>query len=221
MGWTGVFNYPTKADGKPDIKKFLDDSFHWESETNKFSVLKSSMVSSTYYAAIQKEPKDGSPSSVFAVVTKTSYSSASGELCYKDMGEDEGPCEDKCPASILKLLTPTDNEFANGWRERCQANIDIKKAMSKNTYSLNKLPLGSRVRYIMPYDTTAYSKGDTVEIYKRQMNGKAIWTDGTYRFKQNILPKEYDVISVGYRNPEAPPMEPIHVSISRQQSQER
>ena len=43
------------------------------------------------------------------------------------MGESSGPCEDHCPASILSLLSPTDSEYANNWRERCRKNIEAKK----------------------------------------------------------------------------------------------
>jgi hypothetical protein len=37
------------------------------------------------------------------------------------MDETCGPYEKKCPLSILNLLTPTDNEWANEWRKQCRA----------------------------------------------------------------------------------------------------
>lgn len=40
------------------------------------------------------------------------------------------PCEDHCPASILSLLSPTDSEYANSWRERCRKNIEAKKILT-------------------------------------------------------------------------------------------
>lgn len=37
--------------------------------------------------------------------------------------EDCGPCENHCPKKILKLLTPTANEWALQWRAECAANL--------------------------------------------------------------------------------------------------
>lgn len=46
---------------------------------------------------------------------------------YKDMDETCGPNECDCPERILKLLTPTDHEYAKKWRERCWENIRKRK----------------------------------------------------------------------------------------------
>lgn len=37
--------------------------------------------------------------------------------------EDEGPIANFCPERILDLLTPTDNELALDWRERCRERL--------------------------------------------------------------------------------------------------
>lgn len=50
---------------------------------------------------------------------------------WKYVDDFMGPAEDDCPATILNLLTPTDNEYANDWRERCRKNIERKKAQPK------------------------------------------------------------------------------------------
>lgn len=47
---------------------------------------------------------------------------------YKDMSDTMGPGIDDCPARILDLLSPTDSEDANEWRERCRKNIAAKAA---------------------------------------------------------------------------------------------
>jgi hypothetical protein len=39
-----------------------------------------------------------------------------------DVGGD-GPSEDCCPEKIVGLLTPTANEYALAWRERCRARL--------------------------------------------------------------------------------------------------
>jgi hypothetical protein len=37
-------------------------------------------------------------------------------FCYKILHESEGPYASQCPKSILKLLSPTTNEYALKWR---------------------------------------------------------------------------------------------------------
>ena len=44
-------------------------------------------------------------------------------LCDKPISEDMGPAEDRCPARILGLLTPSSNDWAREWRERCRARL--------------------------------------------------------------------------------------------------
>ena len=39
------------------------------------------------------------------------------------LDETMGPNEASCPETILKLLTPTQNEHALDWRKRCLANL--------------------------------------------------------------------------------------------------
>lgn len=71
------------------------------------------------------------------------------------MGESSGPCEDHCPASILSLLSPTDSEYANNWRERCRKNIEAKK----DPHALKNLPVGAVIRFIK-------YNGEAVELMK-------------------------------------------------------
>jgi hypothetical protein len=46
---------------------------------------------------------------------------------YKYVDETMGPAEDDCPKAILDLLTPTDSEYANDWRQRVRLNLDAPK----------------------------------------------------------------------------------------------
>ena len=48
---------------------------------------------------------------------------SSASWMYKMIDENCGPCEDRCPQKILKMLDPTDNETALGWREKCWRNL--------------------------------------------------------------------------------------------------
>ena len=153
MGWTWYQATQYKK-GKVDRKAECDDYF-MKSNSKYYVVEKSSMVGNVYYAAIRaigtynyKEktvmaiPKEYQY--VFAVVFLTSTNAKDVyNFGYKDMDETCGPCEADCPKSILELLTPTDSEWANQWRQRCYDNLERKK----NSKWLTKLPFGSKVRF--------------------------------------------------------------------------
>jgi hypothetical protein len=110
MGWTFLYSIPA------DPKAELDGLFTCYTETCTYRVLKSSMVGTVYYAAVKKI-KVGEPVIVFGAVCLTKR--GQGQWGYKDMDESMGPDESKCPIGILRLLTPTDSEWANAWRTRC------------------------------------------------------------------------------------------------------
>ena len=129
MGWTSYFTVnPTKSE--------MDKYYNWEDEGQKVEVLKSAMVGSVYYAAVRVTDKRTLDTVVTAAVVKTKR--RNGELSYKAMDETMGPCEANCPGSILKLLTPTDSQYANDWRRKCEANAKRPK--------LSDLPVGTRIR---------------------------------------------------------------------------
>ena len=60
-------------------------------------------------------------------------------IYYKDMSEDMGPYESECPVSIIKLLSPTDHEYALAWRKRCLDN-----AQNKN---IKNCPVGTIIEF--------------------------------------------------------------------------
>lgn len=121
MGWSTV--YTSKATAA-ERKEYLDNYvFKWHG--GKTKIIKSAMVGATYYAAAESTKEDGSKE-VWAIVCLTENDSRKGEFSYKDMDESAGPCDSKCPAGILNLLSPTDDKYALEWRERCRENISGK-----------------------------------------------------------------------------------------------
>lgn len=71
--------------------------------------------------------------SAYALVILTDVIEENGVDLYgeKLLHEDCGPAATSCPENILKLLTPTDSELANEWRQACWDNIKFKKAYGK------------------------------------------------------------------------------------------
>lgn len=163
MGWTShhaTFYKNGKVDRKAECDAYFDQP--------GYEVVKSAMVGSVYYAAIRTTRKivydendkplmneDGSyvredipvfEQPVWAAVFLTSTRIDDDpyfNFSYKDLDESMKPCECDCPVSILDLLTEPSNEWARQWREECRARAKAKKEGNW----LDKLPVGSKVRF--------------------------------------------------------------------------
>lgn len=163
MGWT-EYHASCYKNGKVDRKAEMDAIFNWEDEARKCEVLKSSMVGSTYYAAVRSFNKTNGYDYVGAVVCLTSTNNKDYfNFAYKDMDETMCPYQYNCPKGILDLLPPTENEYALEWRKQCYANLEAKK----NPNNFNKLPVGTIIKVDMPFDTKYFSQGQEVRLQKR------------------------------------------------------
>jgi hypothetical protein len=71
--------------------------------------------------------------------TKTEYG-------FKYMDETMGPYYTNCPNKILDMLSPTDNEYAIKWRNKCREFNKIKPGTVVRTkpisFKLGKEPIG-------------------------------------------------------------------------------
>lgn len=204
MGWTSYHVSPVYKNGKRviDRKAECDNTCNWTDRDEsgkllrKSEVLKSAMVGSTHYAAVRvtKYAADEAPesTSVYAAVTLTYVDNRYyNNFGYKDMSENMGPHQCKCPKSILDLLSPTDNEYALAWRENCRRNIEEKKNPDRPA----NLPIGSIIRF-------KRNDGTDVEIFKSKP---------MYQFKRPFwkvcgepeyvpaskIPKEYEIVKRG------------------------
>ena len=156
MGWTSYHATYYKRNGSIDRKAECDAYFLEGLNRGHYEVLKSAVVGSVYYAAVRNLKRyvgrdengnyiyeDAVNEPVRAAVFLTQTDSKDYfNFYYKDMSEDMGPCECDCPVSILKLLSPTDSEWALKWRERCRKRAEQKKSPT----ALSNLPVGARIR---------------------------------------------------------------------------
>lgn len=210
MGWTS-YNAGYYKNGKVDRKAECDelyngDIYSWDDRSKvvgKNTVLKSAMVGSTYYGAVRVQRFDKNIDKVVAVIILTSVDMNDYyNFAYKDMDESMLPYQRDCPRSILKLLTPTENENSLKWRELCYAEIEKKK----NPNALKNLPVGSEIKVVMPFNTRLYQKGEEITLAKRQKWGskRTLWctTNNTVRFTNQLmksLEKEavYEIVKRG------------------------
>jgi hypothetical protein len=202
MGWTS-YRATYYKKGKIDRKAECDAYFMEGLNKGYFNVLKSSMVGSTYYAAVQGtkrrvgkdengvyiyEPIPENERTTFGVVFLTSTDSKDYfNFSYKDMDESMGPGYCDCPKGILDLLSPTDNQYANDWRKACYENI----AKKNNPNGLSKLPVGTIIKVKMPFDTKYFTEGAEVKLEKRKSwsGTRAAWYAVGYsiRFTASLM----------------------------------
>lgn len=177
MGWTS-YNARYYKNGKIDRKREMDSYFIEGLNEGFYEIVKSAMVGSVYYAAIRQlmrcvkaDNERGydrvaipeNEQKVYGVVMLTQVDMSDYyNIAYKDISEDMGPYESKCPVSIIKALSPTTNENALAWRQRC---IDYAK-----TKGMRNLPIGTIIEF-EKYD------GTTVRLIKcaPQYQFKTAW----------------------------------------------
>lgn len=153
MGWTGYWatEYKNgKINRRAECRKYFDRNAQWG------TLLKDAMVGSTWYGAV-RHTETGK---VFGMVMRTSVNG--DEFCYKEMDETEGPFYYDCPESILKLLSPTDDERANEWRTKCKQRKELQKTINKARII--------DIEYL--FDTLYKKRGEIERIYK--------WGDGKW-----------------------------------------
>ncbi len=98
-----------------------------------------------FYAAVRYD--DGHPHAgeVFAFVVLYRVSPSSFDnFTYTDMDETLGPGAYHAPRRVLEALTPTEHEYANQWRARCWANLELEEAKPR-------VHRGDRIRFAEPF----------------------------------------------------------------------
>ena len=190
MGWTSYHaeNYNKRGDVD---RKAECDKIWTQNESDEYpelKVLKSTVIGSVYYGAIA-ERRGGVTQKVFGVVTHTNVNSRDYyNFCYKDMDETCGPYDIKCPTTILDLLTPTVNQWANEWRQKCR---DYAKQKSEGK-TLDKLPVGTTIRFTR-WDGVDYECVKMAPNYQFKRTWWYVPATNTY-IPSRRIPKEFEVV---------------------------
>lgn len=178
MGWTSYHATYYDKRGHVDRKQEIESQF-----SDGYSVIKSAMVGAVYYGAIRHG------NDVFGLVVLTSTNTRDYyNFSYKMMDETEGPYYNRCPKSILDLLPPTDNEYANKWRQRCRDNI----GKPTNVQRLNALPVGTEIEFeIASGETKRYMKCPAGYQFKRPF-----WMNNERRYvPPKYIPSTFRVVT--------------------------
>lgn len=169
MGWTEYWatEYSHgRINRRAECRKYFERNEKWG------TLLKDAMVGSVWYGAV----KLTATGEVFGMIMLTSERDKYW-FGYKELDETCGPCHNDCPESILKLLSPTDNESANAWRAACRERHEFKK-------KLNKAKL---ISVVYPFDTTYTEAGTEVTLRKEKWDRKNRWWGGGYYTPLRLL----------------------------------
>jgi hypothetical protein len=129
MGWTHT-NRPSYQ----TPTEFIKEHFSWEGEKYTCKVIETSVKLDVAFAAVERIEKATGNREVWALVLLLHHMPKSYyNFGYKDMDETMGPYRYDCPAKILDLLTPTDNEYALKWRAECRKRLSQKVSMPAGT----------------------------------------------------------------------------------------
>lgn len=163
MGWT----YTSRNYGE-SVQEFFAKEFKSDWNDGRTGrVIRCAATWTTAYLAyeIKTPAKDGQPEKreVIALVCLIHHVPRARDgftFGYKDMDETMGPCESKCPKTILEMLTPTDSQWAKEWRERCWNRINKRSKIKVKEGDTLRFKNG--IKFVDGYetDTLIFWKGN-------------------------------------------------------------
>lgn len=149
MGWTFTHREPGMS-----TKQFFEREFP-ETLVTHGEILASAMVDGTFYAAVRNRGSHPiRPGQVWCMVALTRRDRGYHNFGYKDMDEDMGPNEAKCPARVLDLLTPATSEYAISWRADC-------RRYNERLEAAKRIKPGTRIRFLRTFNFGDGFSGDT------------------------------------------------------------
>ena len=112
--------YTHKDEGE-SVKEFFSREFGYANDKRKVSLLDCAVIRlREAYMAFEDVNLVNGTRQVFVVICLLEYRPKDyWNFGYKDMDETMGPCYYNCPEKILRILSPTTNEYAIKWRKKC------------------------------------------------------------------------------------------------------
>ena len=182
MGWTET--YWTKG---TKVKDWFAEQYNYENDKVKQTVIDCALVARTEaFGAIEQVIKETGERRVnMAVVIMKFYNGYDYNFMYKDMDETFGPNICRCPKRLMKLLTPTDNEYALNWRAKVTEYWTTKDASNKK---LKKLNAGDTVVFT---ETLRFSGGTSFKSLQVHSTKPMRFTDGSVNLFGSTALSEY------------------------------
>lgn len=164
MGWLFYHRPKGESDRQHFQQKLSTDDEIIECATKNF----------VFYAAVRTE----STAEVWALVILIRRTRGELNFGYKDMTETMGPAVADAPASVLDALTPTDNEYALEWRQRCRDNLAARTPAQKRLRAVTQGVVIQLATSLQFRNGLSASRFECIERSGRTMLWHAITDDG-------------------------------------------
>lgn len=191
MGW--IFAH--KKEGE-SIKSFLEKDLNYHRDNGEYGkVLDCAVINlRTAYLAFEIGNLNNATKEIIGVVCALSYKNNDyHNFGFKDIDETMHPYYYDCPEKILKMLTPTENEHANKWRDKCWQEINRKKALPLKP----ALKEGMTIKFAEPVAFAGGQKESIFTCYNpRKLLFRCKGALGLYKLRRSTLKEnEWCVLS--------------------------
>lgn len=138
-------SFTMHKDPHEPVKKFMRTNLsYWFMPMGGHEFLVDALVNLREYYAAYRDA-DGN---VMAYVYLLNYAPKQFmNFGFKPQDEEDGPLQYNCPASILDMLTPTDNVHALEWRAKCRETIEQHRRDRQTAASLVTLAKDTAVMF--------------------------------------------------------------------------
>lgn len=150
MGW--LFK---PADTKHNTRlQLVIDDINFSDDTATSKVIYGKQNGSVCYLAVNYKKHATGEEITYGLVALTAIDNR--DFCNfgtKYISEDMGPNYFGAPKRLINLLSPTQSEYANNWRQECLANVGRTTKRAKDAEILRNLPLDTVIRVNDPSGT--------------------------------------------------------------------
>jgi len=164
------------------VREFFEREFNYEYEDGRYGRVTDCAIVRfrTAYIAYETGNSKGDKKVVGIVCLLNYCPKGRFNFGYKDMSEDMGPFMYECPERILRLLTPTDNEYALEWRRKCWEYIRSQKSKPKLKKGL-LIEFSSPIRFINGAEEKVFRVLDLKRLIFEGPNGRR------YKLNRTVL----------------------------------
>ena len=176
MGWVSYHREKGESDRAHLSRELLDNTAH--------EIVTCASKNGVFYAAV----RTNATGEVWALVVLMRRTRGEFNFAYKDMDETVGPTAVDAPPAVLDALTPTTNDYALAWRERCRANLVRRTAVRHRLRDVTEgvvIRMSSLLQFGNGLEARLFR---CVERDGRTIRWQAITDDGT-RFLCHLGPR--------------------------------
>lgn len=173
MGWDGSYK-PSNV----SLKQLIISKINGSGEKYSHRVVKICVRPFTAaYAAVERTCLATGDKEIYGLVVAIRHEKG-GYVATKEMDESMHPYFYECPADILDILSPTNDQSAQSWREKCRGLLTAREALKSD---LNSAKEGAVFRFKKPALFTKIGEVSEITLHAKK-GRKYAFSVGRYAF---------------------------------------